>query len=108
MVNFSERALHCIEQAMASRTPTPQGLRLGLMGNPCSGLTYVIRLEQQPATDDQVVECQGLKLFIDIDSSTKLQDVEVDYVERNGQRGFTFDNPAMASQCSGCNKPNAS
>lgn len=104
MLHFSEQALATINHAMQSKQPAPRGLRLGVVGSPCSGLKYIIRLEEGPASDDQVIECQGLSLFVDLDSVTKLQGVRVDYVEQDGRRGFTFDNPQLAGGCSGCNK----
>ncbi len=104
MLNFTEPALATIKRAMSDREPAAAGLRLGVMGSPCSGLKYVIRLETGPASDDQVIECQGLTLFIDIDSYSQLQGVVVDYVEEGERRGFTFDNPNLTSRCSSCDK----
>ena len=108
MLHFTDQALDTIQRAMQTKQPTPRGLRLGVMGSPCSGLKYVIRLEQSPTSDDQVIHCQGLSLFVDLDSVSKLQGVRVDYVEQDGRRGFTFDNPNPGGGCTGCAKSAAS
>jgi len=107
MLQFTEQALATIQRAMQAKQPAPRGLRLGVMGSPCSGLKYIIRLEQAPASDDQVIQCQGLSLFVDLDSVSKLEGVRVDFVEQDGRRGFTFDNPNQGSGCSGCHKSTA-
>lgn len=107
MLQFSDKAMQTIQQAMQSKTPTPQGLRLGVMGSPCSGLKYVIRFEASPNSDDEVIQCQGLPLFVDLDSVSKLQGVEVDFVDEGDRRGFTFSNPNFSSSCSGCSKATA-
>ncbi len=104
MLHFTDQAMNTIQSAIAARAEPPKGLRVGVMGSACSGVSYVIRLEDSPASDDQIVECQGLSLFIDIDSVSQLQGVRIDFVEEEGRRGFTFDNPNLVQGCSGCDK----
>lgn len=104
MLHFTDQALSTIQDAIKARPAAPKGLRVGVMGSACSGLQYVIRLEDSPASDDQIIACQGLSLFVDIDSVSQLEGVRVDFVEEDGRRGFTFDNPNVAQGCSGCDK----
>ncbi|RRJ82943.1 HesB/IscA family protein [Aestuariirhabdus litorea] len=107
MLHFTEHALSTIRAALAARPNPAAGLRVGVVGSPCSGLRYLIRLEDQPAQDDQVVESHGLSLFIDNESVPRLQGVRVDFVEQDGRKGFTFDNPNQDPACAGCNKSSA-
>ena len=41
------------------------------------------------------------KLFVDLTSSTHLQDVTIDFVDNLQGSGFTFNNPNSAGSC-GC------
>jgi len=104
MLHFTEQALSAIQGAIRARPTPPGGLRVGVAGSQCAGLRYLIRLEDAPASDDRIVEQQGLSLFIDSDSLGRLQGVEVDFVDDGGRRGFTFDNPNLAQGCAGCTK----
>jgi iron-sulfur cluster assembly protein len=104
MLQFSDQALATIHNAIKARPATPKGLRVGVIGSACSGLRYVIRLEDAPGSEDQVIHCQGISLFVDIDSVSKLQGVKIDFVDQGERRGFTFDNPNSSQGCSGCNK----
>ncbi len=107
MLHFSDQALQTIRDAMQSRQTAPAGLRVGVVGSPCSGIKYVIRLEDTPDSEDEVVSCQGLSLIVDRDSVIRLQGVKVDFISDGERRGFTFDNPNVSSSCSGCNKAGA-
>jgi iron-sulfur cluster assembly protein len=104
MLQFTDQALTTIQDAIEARESAPLGLRVGVMGSACSGLLYVIRLEDRASSDDQIIACQGLSLLIDIDSVSQLQGVRVDFVNDGERRGFTFDNPNVAQGCSGCSK----
>ncbi len=41
------------------------GLRVGVQGGGCSGLTYAMRLETQARDRDKVVEENGARIFVD-------------------------------------------
>ncbi|HVO35978.1 MAG TPA: iron-sulfur cluster assembly accessory protein, partial [Gemmatimonadales bacterium] len=49
------------EQAPAATA----GLRVGVMPGGCSGFKYALNIEDQPAEDDQVIESEGVRLFVD-------------------------------------------
>jgi iron-sulfur cluster assembly accessory protein len=57
----------------------------------------------QISPDDAVVECGGVKVFVDPDSQPLLTGLRVDFVESLEGSGFSFDNPNAASKCS-CGK----
>lgn len=104
MLQFSPTALQTIHQAIGRRQSPPAGLRVGVVGSPCSGLRYIIRLESSANPDDALIDCQGLTVLVDADSVEKLQGVQIDFVEQGDRRGFTFDNPALSNACASCNK----
>ena len=78
------------------------GLRLGTKMSGCSGFAYVVDYADQINEDDQVFECNGVKVIVDMQSLANLNGMEVDYVTNNIlNRGFEFNNPNVKNMC-GC------
>ncbi len=77
------------------------GLRVGVMPGGCSGFKYALNVEDQAAADDQVIESEGVRLFVDSFSAQYLNGVTIDYMVTMQSSGFTFDNPNATGGC-GC------
>lgn len=78
-------------------------LRLGVRGGGCSGLSYVIDMENDPDPEfDIVYDFEDLKVVVDSKSALYLRGTTLDYNIRNlMEGGFTFDNPNSVRSC-GC------
>ena len=76
------------------------GLRLGVQGGGCSGLSYVVRYEKQPGPRDQIFEFEGARVFVDPKSYAVLKGMRLDYKETLMERGFRFENPNAQKTCS--------
>ena len=76
------------------------GLRLGIKGGGCSGLSYIIDLDEGNELDI-TQEHDGFQVFIDRKSSLYLKDVELDFQGGLKDRGFKFINPSATNTC-GC------
>ena len=77
------------------------GLRVAVLPGGCSGFQYGLNLEDEPQTDDEILDSNGLRLFVDAFSAQYLDGVEIDYVTTMMGSGFTFKNPNAAGGC-GC------
>jgi iron-sulfur cluster assembly accessory protein len=77
------------------------GLRVAVLPGGCSGFQYGLNVEDGPESDDEVVDIQGVKVFIDPFSAQYLEGVEIDYVTSFMGQGFTFRNPNSSGGC-GC------
>jgi iron-sulfur cluster assembly protein len=77
------------------------GLRIAVIGGGCSGFQYQMSLDKQPAADDQVIEQDGLRVFVDTRSMLYLNGTTIDYVDGLSGSGFKFDNPNARGTC-GC------
>ncbi len=77
------------------------GLRLAVLPGGCSGFQYSLNIEDESQEDDEIMESNGLRLFIDPFSVQYLDGVEVDYVSTMMGSGFTFKNPNATGGC-GC------
>jgi len=102
-VQVTEKALKRIRIAMAKENVDPQqgGLRLGVQGGGCSGLSYNIRFDTQPRERDKVFEFEGVRLFVDPKSFLYLSGMTLDFEETLMRQGFVFNNPHAQKSC-GC------
>ena len=78
------------------------GLRLAVQGGGCSGLSYAVRFEAQPAEADRIFDFEGgVRVFVDPKSLIYLAGMVVDYKDDLMQQGFVFENPNAQKSC-GC------
>lgn len=76
------------------------GLRLGVIGGGCSGLSYKIEFSSAKEKDS-IIELDGIKIFIDPKSSIYLKGIELDFKDGLNGKGFVFNNPNATNTC-GC------
>ncbi|MCU1286310.1 MAG: Iron binding protein IscA for iron-sulfur cluster assembly [Acidobacteriales bacterium] len=102
-IQVTERALKKVRLAMAKEQVKPEegGLRLGVQGGGCSGLSYNIRFDSKPRERDRVYEFEGVRLFVDPKSFIYLHGMILDYEETLMKQGFNFVNPNSSKSC-GC------
>lgn len=98
MIELTPVAIDKVKSILAQRKEE-SGLRIMVNAGGCSGFSYQMTLEQQPQADDEVLEMDGLKVFVDLQSFALLDGAKVDYVEGPDRSGFQFDNPNEASSC---------
>ncbi len=101
MIQVTPKAVAKIKATFLKEGVTSGGLRLGVQGGGCSGLSYLIRFEQQERPSDHVYEFEGVRIFIDPKSLLYLDGIILDYKESLMQSGFSFENPNAKKSC-GC------
>jgi iron-sulfur cluster assembly protein len=77
------------------------GLRLGVKGGGCSGMSYAIEFDAGPRERDSIFTFDGVRVFIDPKSFVYLKGMTLDYEETLMRQGFNFHNPNSARSC-GC------
>jgi len=102
-INVSERAAKKILELLAKDGVSPEqgGLRVGVQGGGCSGLSYAMRLDTQARDRDKVFEEFGARVFVDPKSLLYLNGTTLEYEETLMRQGFVFVNPNAARSC-GC------
>ena len=78
-----------------------EGLRLGVRPSGCSGMAYVLEFADDIGDEDQVFECNGVKVIVDPKSLLYLDGTELDFGKEGLNEGFKFNNPNVKDQC-GC------
>jgi len=114
-IQVTKRALKRIRIAMAKENITPDqgGLRVGIQGGGCSGLSYNIRFDTQPRDRDRVyaftqthldpeaTSAPPIRIFVDPKSFIYLHGMVLDYEETLMRQAFNFINPHSTKSC-GC------
>jgi len=76
------------------------GVRLGVKGGGCSGLSYVLEFSKE-REGDNAMEQGGIRFLMDRKSTIYLKGIVLDYKEGLEGKGFVFTNPNASSTC-GC------
>jgi iron-sulfur cluster assembly protein len=102
-IHLTERAAQKIRALLAKEGVSPDvgGLRVGVQGGGCSGLSYAMRLDTQARERDKIFEEFGARLFVDPKSFLYLNGTTLEYEQTLMREGFVFQNPNAARNC-GC------
>jgi len=102
-LQLTDRAIKRVRVAMAKEGVSPEegGLRLGVTGGGCSGLSYAIKLDSRPRERDRIYNFDGVRVFVDPKSFLYLHGMTLDYEETLMRQGFNFINPNSSRSC-GC------
>lgn len=100
-VQLSDRAREEVKRILEEKDiPTGFGLRIGVKGGGCSGMSYILGFDRQREHDVKFNE-EGIEIVIDKRHGLYLMGTVVDYQDGLDARGFTFSNPNATSTC-GC------
>jgi iron-sulfur cluster assembly protein len=99
--NLTPKAIEMAKKAIEKRGTPTEGLRLGVKGSGCSGVSYAIEFADKIRSRDHVFDFEGLKIVIDPKSLAYLRGSTLDYEVKLMQHGFKFINPNEKSKC-GC------
>jgi iron-sulfur cluster assembly protein len=102
MIQISETAARKIRTLMAKQGISDGGLRVGVKGGGCSGLSYTFAWEREARLGDEVFEGpEGSRIFVDKKSLLFLNGTVLDYDTNLLSKGFVFNNPNAKASC-GC------
>jgi iron-sulfur cluster assembly protein len=100
MVTVTPKAVGKIREAF-QREGVNGGLRLGVLGGGCSGLSYQFKFDVKPRPTDQILNFEDVKVFIDPKSLVFLDGMTLDWKDSLIHSGFVFENPNAKKSC-GC------
>ncbi len=102
-IGVTPRAVQRIRAVLAQEgiSPLEGGLRLGVKGGGCSGLSYAMSFETHPRERDRIFVFDGVRVFVDPKSFVYLHGMTLDYEQTLMRQGFNFINPNSSRSC-GC------
>ena len=86
---------------LMQQDPQIKGLQLSIKQSGCAGFAYVMDMAKSPASDDQLFEREGAKLYVPLKAMPFIDGTEVDYVREGLNQIFKFNNPKAQHSC-GC------
>lgn len=100
-VQLSPRASAEVRKILSAQTiPDGYGLRVGVRGGGCSGMSYILGFDKL-REHDLTFDAEGIVLYIDKRQGLYLMGTTIDYHEGLDARGFVFSNPNATQTC-GC------
>ena len=101
IIEITEKAQGQIAKIFGSEeTNDETGLRVGVVGGGCSGLSYDIKFGKKKEKDN-IFLYGGIPVLIDPKSSIYLKGVTLDFKDGLNGKGFIFVNPNATNTC-GC------
>ena len=102
MIEVSEKASAHIKKLMTKQGLTEGGLRVGIKGGGCSGLSYTFSWEKEARLGDEVIDAsEGVRVFVDKKSLLYLNGTTLEYDSALMGKGLHFINPNAKASC-GC------
>lgn len=74
-------------------------VRVSVLSGGCSGLTYDMKFDNEPRSDDQVFEDKGVRIVTDLRSFLYLCNTTLDFSGGLEGKGFFFNNPNASRSC---------
>jgi len=100
-MTLTDAAAERVKAIMAKASKPVVALRVGVKNGGCAGMEYTMEWAEQQKPLDEVVEDNGVKVFIDPKAVLFLLGTQMDYKESTLKSGFVFNNPNQTSAC-GC------
>jgi len=101
-ISLTEKAIKEIQRIKKeNNVPDDFGLRVGVKGGGCSGLTYSLNFDENTNESDTVIEAENVKLLVDGKSLFYLMGTQLDFSDGLNGKGFVFNNPNAVKTC-GC------
>ena len=100
-ISLTEQAAIEIRKIVATKElPEGYGLRVGVKGGGCSGMSYILGFDKKREHDIEF-EIEDVVVFMDKRHGLYLMNTTIGYHDGLEARGFVFDNPNASATC-GC------
>ena len=98
---LTPKALEEVKKILTEKNVSAEyGLRVGVQGGGCSGLSYLLGFDKKKEADE-VYEQNGVKIIMDKKHAMYVMGMQIDFQDGLNARGFVFENPNAKSTC-GC------
>ena len=101
-VTLTPGAVAQVKRLRAKKGDDSLKLRVGVKGGGCSGLSYIMALEETPRDNDTVYDMDGVTVMVDPKSAQFISGMILDYSTANLlEGGWKYINPNVQKSC-GC------
>ncbi|MCL0038136.1 iron-sulfur cluster assembly accessory protein [Thermodesulfovibrionales bacterium] len=105
MMVITDRAAEKAIAILAAEGKDDWGLRVYNDGDGCSGISCGLDIDESPTADDEVIEKNGLRVFVDKNTLSHLSGMQLDYHDSGEKEGFIIsgsDASSCRSSCRSC------
>jgi iron-sulfur cluster assembly accessory protein len=109
VLTVTDKAADKIKAVLATEGKDSWGIKVFIAGEGCCGPTYGLNLQEHQLPDDDVIERNGLKVYVNKEISVSMSGMQLDYYTDEQTEGFIITggvpscNTAGSSSCgSGC------
>jgi len=100
-LELTDAAAKKAKDLLARSDHSDGALRVAVRNGGCSGMRYELLFDGARGEDDDELQFDGLKVWIDAESGTYLDGITIDYSDSLNDAGFKVNNPGAAETC-GC------
>src|ERR1700748_1418357 len=100
-LRLTEKAALRLKEIMDGAEGQYQGVRVGVTNGGCAGMSYTMNYAEAATPMDEVMEDQGVKIFIEPKAILFLIGTELDFETNKLGARFIFKNPNQTAEC-GC------
>ncbi|MRG57378.1 Fe-S cluster assembly scaffold SufA [Phyllobacterium sp. SYP-B3895] len=100
VMTLTDAAANRVREIVATRE-NALGICVGIKKGGCAGMEYMIDLVTEAKPGDDVVEKDGVKVYVAPEAVLYLLGTQMDFEVTTLRTGFVFNNPNQTSAC-GC------
>jgi iron-sulfur cluster assembly protein len=78
----------------SKKIPDGYGIRVGIKGSGCAGISYVIGFDK-PSTEDKVYPQKNLTFLIAKKHLLYISGLSIDFIDNREERGFIFEHESF-------------
>ncbi len=101
MIRLSTTATHEVKRLQGKHLKSNRGvLRISVQQKGCAGLSYQLDFAERVEPDDQLFECDSIRVVVNCNSLAYINGLTLDYSEDLMGGSFRFHNPNAKQTCS--------
>ncbi|HKJ45721.1 MAG TPA: iron-sulfur cluster assembly accessory protein [Balneolales bacterium] len=97
---ITDNASQQFQKILKEEVPENHYIRIGVKGGGCSGLSYVLDIDEKTEYDE-LYEMNNVTYILDKRHKLYVEGMTIDFSDGLDNRGFTFENPNADKTC-GC------
>jgi iron-sulfur cluster assembly protein len=90
MIKITERAVNQLKYMLEQQNFPDHNIRIGARGKNSCTLNFYLGIQKNPLPGDNQYQMDGITIIIDSISESRMQDIELDYIDIPGHSGFIF------------------